>query len=676
MKAFYRPGSSRFRWRLALFALAALLIHPPAAGAVPGTQKWRAIRGELDLRDWSPTRDGSIDLDGEWAFFPGVLLSFDVANSMNPPAFRLVPDQWRGSEVGGSGGRGAGTYRLAILLPEEASSLGIRYTTLSTAFELDAGGMTIAKAGRPALDRASARAAYAPGVAAIPATAAIPSAGFRRLDLVVRASNHDYRIGGMWRSFSIGAAEALQAARGARLNRSFVLSSAIAAVVLVFLFFFKNRKSDGSFFFFSMLALSVSVRALVTGEYALAYLLPRIPFELLIKLEYLTAYSPLPLAVLFYASIFPDEIGKKLKLALLAPNIPFLAVVPFAPLPFLTRTIYPYYALAFALIVATIALGPFRACVRKRYGGIPIAAGSFVLGASAINDILFSSFILHTDMLLPVGLLVFIIAQASVLAGRFNSAFERGEVLSAELAIANKKLALEIERYRESQARLEFLLDEKDILLKEIHHRVKNSLQIVSSIIGLQSHSAADPAVAEAYCAMRARIRAVSLVHEKLYGLDSSEEEIDLNDYARDLISQLSASHGRNDSTGALSIGVARIKVPADFCIDFGLILTEIVSNAYRHGGAVVGSIRIETREAGAELILCVSDDGPGFPPEFDPATMRSLGYRVISSLVVKRSGSVSVSAGPSPTVRLRLPLPGEAAGDIPAEGRVKESIA
>ncbi|MDP3178971.1 MAG: 7TM-DISM domain-containing protein, partial [Spirochaetaceae bacterium] len=403
MKAFDRSGKSRLRLRLALLALAALLIHPSAAGAVSEAQirKRRAIDGELDLGDWSPTRDGPIALGGEWAFFPGALLSFDAANEEDSPSFRSVPDQWKDSEAGGSGGMGAGTYKLTILLPEGASSLAIRYTTLSTAFELDAGGITIARAGRPAADRTLARAAYAPGVAAIPADAARPVAGGLRLDLVLRASNHEYRIGGMWRSFVIGDADALEAARDARLNRSFVLSSALGAIVLVFLFFFKNRKNDGSFFFFSMFALSVSFRVLVTGEYALAHLFPDLPFELLIRFEYLTAFLPLPLAMLFYASIFPNEIGGKLKLALLAPNVPFLVVVPFAPLPFLTRTIHPYYAVALPLIVATLILGPLRACVRKRYGGVPIAAGSIILGASVINDILFSSFIVHTDILFP-----------------------------------------------------------------------------------------------------------------------------------------------------------------------------------------------------------------------------------------------------------------------------------
>jgi len=208
----------------------------------------------------------------------------------------------------------------------------------------------------------------------------------------------------------------------------------------------------------------------------------------------------------------------------------------------------------------------------------------------------------------------------------------------------------------DTRLRLETAVVEKDKLLQEVHHRVKNSMQIVSSIISLQTHRTRDPAALEAYHSVNDRIRAISGVHDTLYGLDS-EQRVSLGTYARDLIRQFTASRGEGEAR--IELRSDDIEVPMDLCIELGLMLTELISNAYRY--AVIpsgrGTIRIDFRLERDNLLLSVGDEGPGFPPGFAADTAESVGFKIVTTLARQRGGMVSLSSGPGAVVSLRIPL-------------------
>ena len=153
-----------------------------------------ATGGVLDLRSWDFQRDGVVRLKGDWDFFPRVLLRGEAGLLAPRSGERRVPDLWTDKTMGSARGIGAGTYRLTVLLPDRRPSLGIKYTTVSTAFELDADGLLVANVGRPALDSTRDLPTYKPGVAILPRSAA-------SLVLVVRASNYEYTSRRKWRPF-------------------------------------------------------------------------------------------------------------------------------------------------------------------------------------------------------------------------------------------------------------------------------------------------------------------------------------------------------------------------------------------------------------------------------------------------------------------------------------------
>jgi two-component sensor histidine kinase len=407
---------------------------------------------------------------------------------------------------------------------------------------------------------------------------------------------------------------------------------------------------------------------LVTGEYLMVDVFPGIAFDLLIRLEYATAFLGIPFGALFFTEMFPAELGHRGRTAVVLPGLLFFPLVPFAPISLLTRSIPFYYPVAFANLAALAAFVLVRATIRRSPGATLLLAGGTVLAASAVNDMLYNAHIVNTGDLVAMGMAVFVIMQDLFLAMRFMSAFREAEKLSAELARTNGLLEDEIRRYQETHSRLESLLSEKETLLKEVHHRVKNSLQLVSSIITLQSHRTKSPETEGALISMRERIRSISLVHEKLYGAVSAEV-VDLGGYVTGLAAQLASSFETGDGKAAeVAVEAQSIEAPMDLCVDLGLIYSELVINAFRHAVAVRGgSVSVTIRVEGQELVAAIADEGPGFPPRFDPGRCEGLGYRIVTSLIKKRSGRLVLSSPGGARVEVRLPFRGADAPKEPA---------
>lgn len=633
--------------------LAALFSCSDSRGPGPSEPRPRIVDGVLDLSAWDFSTQGSLRLEGEWDFYPGELLTGELgAAAPAAKTHRRVPDLWKGGEALGAKGQGCGSYHLIIRLPPNRPELALRYWTVSTAFELDANGKTVASAGKPAGMAREAVPNYRPGVAAL-------SASGETLDLVVRVSNYEYRSGGMWRSFILGSLDELEAQKRKTDILIFVEAAAILVMALDSLILFLFRRKEKAYLFFALFGLSLVFRVLVTGEYLIMSLLPNLPFDLLIRFEYASVALPIPLCALFCFALFPEESSKLLVTLVCLPFILRLAFgVTIVPLPLLTRSIYVFYPMAVVAILAMFFWGLIPAVLKKRQGAMPIFLGSLLLLLAFVNDSLYSSFIINTGNFLGVGLLAFIIIQSGVLAKRFTLAFDRSEALQEELSIANEKLGEENDLLRLTQSRLEAALAEKDILLREVHHRVKNSLQIVSSTLALQSHRAKDPAALEIYETIRRRIRAISLVHEKLYGLDSAEC-MDLGEYARDLAGQLSGSYFSEGGESRLVVNSDRIMAPMDLCVDFGLLMTELVANAYKHSQVVQrgGTVKVLLKYEDRDILLRIEDDGPGFPADFSPESAKSLGFTIVTSLIKKRNGSLRIGAGPGAVIELRFPM-------------------
>lgn len=182
------------------------------------------------------------------------------------------------------------------------------------------------------------------------------------------------------------------------------------------------------------------------------------------------------------------------------------------------------------------------------------------------------------------------------------------------------------------------LLYDKDLLMQEVHHRVKNSLQLVQTMLQLQARGLADAGERARLEEAASRIMTIAAVHRRLHEGESILET-DAQPYLAGLIDDLRGAMVDKAEARSIDVDVASMTLPADLITPLGLITTELVTNALKYG---VGRIRVTVRRRPEGVCLAVEDEGPGFPADFDPARSRSLGMRLITALA-RNPGAVQI---------------------------------
>lgn len=197
----------------------------------------------------------------------------------------------------------------------------------------------------------------------------------------------------------------------------------------------------------------------------------------------------------------------------------------------------------------------------------------------------------------------------------------------------------------QAQAQLKASLAEKEVLLKEIHHRVKNNLQVISSLLNLQSHSAGDRQTIQMFKESRNRIRSMALVHEGLYQSDDLGG-IEFSHYVSSLTGYLLRSYGVDTGGVELTIDVDRVHLGIDSAVPCGLIVNELVSNSLKYAfvDGRQGHISIELHSVdNGRYELKVGDNGVGIPEGLDIGHTESLGLRLVSTLVEQIEGTMDL---------------------------------
>ena len=197
-------------------------------------------------------------------------------------------------------------------------------------------------------------------------------------------------------------------------------------------------------------------------------------------------------------------------------------------------------------------------------------------------------------------------------------------------------------------AELQRSLVEKTTLLKELHHRVKNNLQVISSLLRMQSEALENADARAALRESQQRVLSMALIHERLYGSEQMDR-IDFSEYARALVVELLQSYSIGGAHVRSRFDLAIVSLDVDQAIPCGLILNELVTNAlkYAYPEAAHGELRVTLKQFGAEVQLVVEDDGRGLPPGFNWQTSKSLGLPIVEILAKQIGGTLSVESGP-----------------------------
>jgi len=221
---------------------------------------------------------------------------------------------------------------------------------------------------------------------------------------------------------------------------------------------------------------------------------------------------------------------------------------------------------------------------------------------------------------------------------------------------------LDITERKQAEEQLTTSLMEKDALLREIHHRVKNNLQVISSLVSLQADSLADERMRMVFGDVRDRVRAMALVHEKLYQTGSLAQ-LNFADYATSLLQYLWRSHGTLAEKVQLNLVIAPIILPIGMAVPCGLILNELAGNALKHafpnGASGKVTVGMELDSATATVCLSVSDNGVGLQTGQDWRQSGSLGLRLVQILAGQLRGTLETGSGPGAEFRVTFCLNG-----------------
>lgn len=223
---------------------------------------------------------------------------------------------------------------------------------------------------------------------------------------------------------------------------------------------------------------------------------------------------------------------------------------------------------------------------------------------------------------------------------------EMVEERTRELSIANEELKKEVAQRKLAQEQINESLKEKIVLLREVHHRVKNNLQIVSSLLNLQAGYITDKKVLEVFKESQSRIRSMALIHEKLYQ-SRDLDKINFSDYVDSLISDLYKSYRSQLIRINIRCESQQIFLEIDQAILCGLVINELISNSVKHAfeGRDGGDILVKLINETDNYMIVVKDNGIGFPEDIDIENTDSLGLQLVTSLTSQMGGKLEIKS-------------------------------
>jgi len=244
-------------------------------------------------------------------------------------------------------------------------------------------------------------------------------------------------------------------------------------------------------------------------------------------------------------------------------------------------------------------------------------------------------------------------------AGRHNVRPERAVAAPAEIRSLGETFSRMADTIQSREAELRESLAQKEILVREIHHRVKNNLQLVMSLLNLHARRIRDPRAEAAFAEARSRINALATLHRRLYESENLQE-VDLRWFLKDLCAELRRGGLPSTQEIDLTVEAPDEVIGPDIAVPLGLLVTEAITNAYKHAFAGVEHGLIEVvvqRESDEMLLLCVRDNGRGFDAEAGAETA-GLGRSLIDAFVRQLHGELRISSERGTQVEVRFKAP------------------
>ncbi len=216
-------------------------------------------------------------------------------------------------------------------------------------------------------------------------------------------------------------------------------------------------------------------------------------------------------------------------------------------------------------------------------------------------------------------------------------------------------IIIDISDLKNAEDKIVASLKEKEVLIQEINHRVKNNMQIISSLLSLQANHTSCDEAAEILKESRGRVKSMAMIHEKLYH-SSNLSRLNMAEYLNNLVSDILRSYSSVSSKVSSNVDVDDIYLNINTALPMGLMVNELVSNSIKHAFPEgEGNISIKLEYDGEKYILTVSDNGIGLPEDVDPFESSSLGLKLVNSLSIQLEGDLSVLGDDETTFILKF---------------------
>lgn len=299
----------------------------------------------------------------------------------------------------------------------------------------------------------------------------------------------------------------------------------------------------------------------------------------------------------------------------------------------------------------------------KSYVSIPIEFDSNIIGVINVASFRKNSFKEEDISLLSlvasqVSMVMENIRQSEELQQTYNILEDRVKGRTLELLKSNALLREEIEKRIRAEIEIKKSLQEKEILLKEVQHRVKNNLQVISSMLDLQTDYVKDSGVLKLFVEAQKRVKSMALVHERMYQSEVLTD-LDFTQYIENLGNYIFKIYGVNTKRISMKIDINEANIDFNRAIQLGLIVNELISNSLKHAfpDDLEGQVNVRLDSEDKYFILTTSDNGVGLPKKFRLRQTKSLGLQLVQALTNQLKGSIKIDRRKGTRFRIKFPI-------------------
>ena len=447
----------------------------------------QAKDGVLDLSQWDLNSAGRMTLSGEWDFHWGEFLTGQdyEDNSHSQSIYADVPQIWNRYQLNGQNlpGFGYATYHLKVKVPDTKTILGLRISSMSTAYQFYINDRLLAQNGKISTSIKGSAPQYDPATVIFAPPA-------KEFDIIVHVSNYTYARGGVWFDIDFGTAKQIREYESFLKYKDGILIGILSFMAIIFFLYFYMAREERKNVSFVLMCLILIIRTSLNGDYLITQLFPDIPFNLQVWLFYLTG-TWFPVMLYQMVEYFIDE-NKNilLKKIFLIYAVAFSTISALTTVSIYTQWSFIMDAMA-AFIVSAALFNAFRAYLKKRHGADIVLLGSFIVALSGLHDMLYQASLIQSPMgeLMSIGLIFFMLLLFILMADRFSRTFREVQSLSTELA---EKLKLEHDLSERLYALVNKLATtEMSFLQAQIKpHFIHNALSVISSLSIKDPHKA------------------------------------------------------------------------------------------------------------------------------------------------------------------------------------------